>query len=228
MSGRPLNPATSTALGAKVVYDAWLFRLDIEGDPVIVWTGPRDVSFAGTGDPALEGVLFVGMGNIGDIGQIVDGRGGSQAVQLRLPGINLADEALRQVVFNENRWQKRSAWIWIATLDENYNIVGVPFRVKTGRMDQMRVGQGRGQNFVQVTIESHQAYASIATNTKYSEQKDIDPTDTSQDYVQDLANRTAIIGGTVTNNASRTAAATGVNFLLGGGHNFDVASRVLV
>lgn len=202
MSARNLHPETKAALGESVVNEAWIFRLDIVDDPVICWTGPRDMTFVGTGDGALNGLIFEGMGAVEGIGEIRDGRGGSQAVNLKLHGINLNDDALKQVVFNKNRWQGRSAWIWIVTLDDAYNVVGQPFRVKTGRIDKMNVGQGRKGNFVQCTIESYAAYRSEALNTKYSEQRDIDATDTSQAYVHDLANRTAVIGGAVANNPS--------------------------
>lgn len=205
MAGRILHPSTSAALGADVVYEAWIYRLDILNDPIEIWTGPRNVQFTNSGDAALDNVTFEGLGDIGEIGNVVDGRGGSQAVSLTLPGINLDDDALRQVVFNKSTWQRRPAWIWIATLDADYNIIGVPFRIKTGRMDNMTVGQGRSGNFVEVIIESHQSYASEELNTKYSEQKDIDATDISQAYVHDLANRTAVIGGTVANNSTLNA-----------------------
>jgi hypothetical protein len=214
---RDIHSATSTALSQDTVVEAWFIRLDILGDPVQIWTAARDIMFTGptaTGDPKLDGLLFEGMGELGGIGQIVDGRGGSQAVQLTLPGIDLADDALRQVVFNKNRWQRRQAWIWISTLDGDYNIIGRPFRVKTGRIDKMNVGQGRdGQNFVSVTIESHQAYAGEILNTKYSEQRELDSTDTSQDYVHALANMQPVVGGA---NAGNPPIANTVSNLLSG------------
>lgn len=196
MSARDLNPVTKAALASDVVYMAFIIRLDILGDPVLIWTGTRDYKPVGTGDAALDGLTFEGMGAIGKIGNIVDGRGGSQAVKLTLSGIDISSPLLRQVVGDNRTWQFRQAWIWIATLNADYEVIGVPFRVKTGRMDQMPVGKsGRKGDYVSVTIESHQAYASDVLNTKYSEQKDIDPTDTSQNYVHDLANKPAVIGG---------------------------------
>lgn len=218
MTARQLNPATLAAVDANAVYPAWLFRLDIEGDPVIVWTGARDISFGAMSDPALSNLTFERVGNVGDIGNIVDGRGGSQAVQLKLPGVDLDDDALRQVVRDRRRWQFRQAWIWIATLDANYDLVGEPFRVKTGRMDRMKVGKGRRGSYVQLTIESHQAYAAQVGNQKYSELADFDPTDTSQNFVHDLANRVAIIGGAVANNPAVNAA---VSVMTGGRINMS-------
>lgn len=225
MAGRDLHASTAAALVQEVVYSAWLFRLDIEGDPVQIWTGPRDITPTGTADAALNNILFEGMGNIGDIGQIVDGKGGSQALVLKLPGVNLEDDVLKQVVKDKRRWQFRQAWVWIAALDAGYQIVGEPFRVKTGRMDRMNVGKSRGVSYVSLTVESHQAYASEVSNAKYSELKDFDPTDTSQNYVHDLANRQAIIGGTAANNPAISAAQTAVNTVIGG-NTRNIESRI--
>lgn len=218
MTGRDLHPSTEAAVDASVVYPAWLFRLDIEGDPVIVWTGARDITFGTMTDPVLSGLTFERVGNIGDIGNIVDGRGGSQAMNLRLPGVDLDDGDLNDIVTDKSRWQFRQAWVWIATLDASYNIVGEPFRVKTGRMDRMNVGQGRKGSYIGLVIESHQAYASEVGNQKYSELKDFDPSDTSQNFVHDLANRVAIIGGAVANNPAVNAA---VSFITGGRVNLN-------
>jgi hypothetical protein len=62
-------------------------------------------------------------------------------------------------------------------------------------MDQMVVAEDDdGTGTVACTIESQQAYASQATNSRYSEQGEIDPTDTSQKWVWQLANMTPAIG----------------------------------
>lgn len=219
---RELHPATSAAVGEDVVYEGWFIRLDILGDPVIIWTGLQDKAFGpGQADAALNNLTFAGMGQLSGLGSIVDGRGGSQAVQLRLPGVDLNDEALRQVVFNKATWQRRQAWIWYATLDSNYNVVGELVRVKTGRMDKMVVRQDARQSFVQVTIESHQAYAGEVLNTKYSEQKEIDSTDVSQSYVHALANMQPVVGGATAGNAQAVNAVAGFvsggNSAIGGG-----------
>lgn len=216
MPGRDLNASTEAAINASVVYPVWLFRLDILYDPVIVWTGARDITFGAMTDTALSGLTFERVGSVGDIGNVVEGRGGSQALNLRLPGVDLNDDALKQVVKDKRRWQFRQAWVWMATLDANYDLVGIPFRVKTGRMDRMNVGKGRNAGYINLVVESHQAYASEVGNRKYSELKDFDPTDTSQNYVHDLANRQAIIGGTTVNNASQPVAS-------GNGNNRDTA-----
>ena len=191
---RTLHPDTKAAAQAPTLWPAWVIRLDIKDDPVLVWTGLGQYLPSATGDNALDGLIFEGIANVGDIGAIVEAREGSQALTLSLAGVDLQDEALRQVVFDERTWQFRQAWLWVVLCDEDGNPIGKPVRVKRGRMDQMNHEEDDGEGKVSVEIESHQAYVANVLNTRYSEQLEVDPTDTSQDYVHDLANKIAGIG----------------------------------
>jgi uncharacterized membrane protein YgcG len=191
---RNLDPATREAAQSATVWPAWVIRLDIKDDPVLVWTGLGQYVPSGTGDAALDGLTFEGIANVGEIGAVVDAREGSQAVTLALAGVDLTDEALRQVVFDERTWQFRDAWLWVVLCDEDGDPIGKPVRIKKGRMDQMNHEEDDGEGRVSVEIESHQAYVGQALGTRYSEQPEVDPTDTSQRFVHDLANKIAGIG----------------------------------
>lgn len=169
----------------------WIIRLDIETDPVYMWTGRGTYAPAAleTGDPALDGNTFVGLGNIGSISPITDTAKGSDVVRLTLPGVDLQEPLLQEVIFDARKWQYRQAWIWVGFLDVDLDVILSPTRVKTGRMDQMRItGDGR-EGKVIVDIESHQSNVQRALDSRYSQQKSVEPTDTSQDYIQDLSNK---------------------------------------
>ena len=204
MVGRALHTDTYTALGQEVLYPAWAIYLDILGDPVTVWTGIGPFSSSSTGDPIMDGKLFTGIADIGTISAVVDGVNGSDAVTLTLPGVDLTSIMLNQVVNNAERWQMRQAYIWLITMDAAGNTVGQPIRVKSGRMSVMTckdssvsssgAGGGELDGVVDVHIESHQAYASEALNSRWSEQQELDATDLSQIYVYDLANKIASLG----------------------------------
>jgi hypothetical protein len=195
---RQLDPATKTATEAENLNFAWIIRLDIQTDPVLAWTGFGDLTFAAgqTGDGALDGQTFQGITHlVAEIGAVGDGDSGSQALELRLPGVDLQDELLKQVVYDRRKWKFRQAWAWIALFDDAGNVIGKPIRVKTGRMDQMAVSESEdGEGLVICTIESQQAYASEALNTRWSEQTELDPNDNSQQYVWALANMTPALG----------------------------------
>lgn len=191
---RDLHPATATALFAPTLYPAWVIRLDIKDDPVEVWTGLQPYAPSGTGDASLDGITFDPVGAVGQISALVDSAEGSQTLALDLPGIDLQSDALKQFVWDARTWQFRSAWVWLALLNESGAVQGRPIRFKTGRMDNIYVRSSEGEGLLTCEIESHQAYAGEALTSRYSEQKEIDSTDTSQDYVHALANMQPNLG----------------------------------
>lgn len=197
---RPLHSATRAELDSQIITPVWIIRLDIKDDPVYVWTGLGARTFPGSGDAALEGLTFEGIANVGDIGAVTDAKEGSSSLRLALPGVDITDLALRQVVFDERTWQFRGAWIWVALLSASGTVIGQPVRIKKGRMDNMTHEEdaASGEGTLSVEIESHQAYAGEALNTRWSEQPEVDPTDTSQDYVWALANQSPVLGAAQT------------------------------
>jgi hypothetical protein len=193
---RPLHPYTAAAVEKSVIPLATIIRLDIEGDPLFAWSGIGDLVFAAgqTGDPALDGQTFSGTGDILEVGTVSDSIGGSDALEIALPGVNLQDPILRQVIYNRNRWQFRRAWVWMMLLDETTGeIVGNPFRIKTGRMDAMPYSEDE-DGTVKCRIEGQQAYGDTPLDTRYSEQGLLNPNDKSQSWVLSLANMTAALG----------------------------------
>lgn len=194
---RPLDAATATATTQAILPMATIIRLDIVGDPLYCWTGIGDLTFGAgaTGDSALDGNTFLGTGTAIEIGVASDGAGGSDVLELSLAGVSITDPILRQIIYNHNRWQFKPAYVWLVLLDPTTSaVVGKPFRIKTGRIDQMPYDEDKGKGIVKCKIEGQQSYGNQPLATRYSEQKDIDPNDISQDFVYSLANMTASFG----------------------------------
>ena len=194
---RPLDPATSTAVSNTVLPLAAIVYLDILDDPLYVWTGFGDLVFGigETGDPSLDGKIFGGTGDVIQIGQINEGIGGSDVLEISFPAADIGLPMLRQLITNRNRWQFRRAVVWLMLLDpDTFAIAGKPFRVKTGRMDQMPLIENEEGSYVRCRIEGQQSYGNTPLATRYSEQTDINPNDTSQKWVHSLANMSATIG----------------------------------
>lgn len=209
---RPLDSATAAAFQQTDLPLAVLFSLDILGDPTLAWTGLGDLVFTAgqTGDPGLDGNTFTGTGTAVQIGAAVDRVGGSDVLELSLPGVDMTMPELRQLVYNRNRWQFRRAIVWMMTLDPvTFAIVGKPFRIKTGRMDQMPYTEDQNGGTVKCRIEGQQSYGQQPSLTRYTEQADIAPADISQNYVYSLANMTAAIG---TSNAAPAVISNGVSY----------------
>jgi hypothetical protein len=209
---RPLDTATAAAFQQTDLPLAVIFYLDILGDATFAWTGLGDLVFGATetGDPGLDGMTFTGTGTAIQVGQIADKVGGSDVLELTLPGVDLTMPELRQLVYVRNRWQFRRAIVWFAVLDPNtYAIVGKPFRVKTGRIDQMPYSENGSSGMVKCRIEGQQSYGQQPSLTRYTEQNDISPSDVSQNYVYSLANMTAAIGGS---NSAPSSLSGGVTY----------------
>jgi len=205
---RTINSATLAELTSPTIYPVWICRLDVANDPVYVHTGLGNLTFAsGMGyDSALVGYTFIGSGNIFKIDVITDSQDGSQTLNLSLPGVQLGDDYLNQIINNGDLWQGNEAYLWFATFDQFGNLVGAPIRVKSARMDQMtmEIDPGNSQGTLTVSLESQAAYNSEANQNRYNQQTQIDSTDTSMIYIYALANAVANIG--VANSAAQTKA----------------------
>lgn len=194
---RPLEPAVKTALDKPILPLAAIVYLDILDDPLFAWSGFGDLVFAAgqTGDISLDGKTFKGTGTIIEVSAVSEGMGGSDALEISMPGVDPYEPLMRQLVTNRNRWQFRRAVVWLMLLDPDTDaIVGKPFRIKTGRMDKMPYSETDEAGVIKVSIEGQQAYGNAPLGTRYSESRDIDPRDNSQSWVHSLANMTAAIG----------------------------------
>jgi hypothetical protein len=194
---RPLEAATANALNEPVIPLAAIVSLDIQDDPLLAWTGIGDLTFAAaaTGDAALDGKTFKGIGEIIEIKTVSEGVGGSDGLEIAFPGVSLDNTMMKQVIRDRRRWQFKRALVWMMLLDpDDFTIAGKPFRIKTGLIDSMPFDENDNVGVIKAVIEGQQSYGNEPLNTRYSEQIDLNPNDTSQKYVYHLANMSAIIG----------------------------------
>lgn len=194
---RPLDAATATAFQQSDLPLATIVKLDILGDPLLTWTGLGDLVFTAgqTGDAQLDGNIFTGSGNIFNIGVVTDAYGGSDTMTISVTGVDITMPLLRQLIYNRDRWQFRKAWVWMVVFDPvTSTVTGKPFRIKTGRMDQMPYSESGGMGTVSVNIEGQQSYGQQPLLTRYSEAPDLNSADVSQNFVYSLSNMTASMG----------------------------------
>lgn len=199
MSARNLDSATAAALPGDTLYPVWFLRLDIANEPAYFHTGLGNYTFPGGSgyDPAIVGFNFIGVGMLGQMDPITDDVSGSQTLNLSLPGIDLTNDYLKELVTDAQLWQRRQAWLWLSLFtDAPPTLIGKPFRVKTARMDQLTFTIDPDSNTGTVTIglESQASYGGEALFSRYSEQPQIDASDVSQQYVADLSNKVPEIG----------------------------------
>lgn len=103
--------------------------------------------------------------------------------------MDIDDTALKEIIQDARLWQFQRAWIWAGYLDLDLDVVDKPTRVKTGRIDTLRIVQKKGIGSVIANIESHQANISQTQAKRLTDQKNLDPTDIGLDYIFDLVNK---------------------------------------
>lgn len=189
---REIHVDALAAQDERVVREAFICRLEVEGDPLYVWTGLGPYTPSGTGDAKLEegSPTYTGVAVLGSISQIVDTNQGSRSVKLTLSGVSLSEPAAKQIINEARNWQFRKGYIWGVNLNANDQVVGEPWRLRSGRMTEMEYLRGAddGEASITVDIAGYGAYAQEPLHSRYSEQSDLDPTDTSQDWVHELSN----------------------------------------
>lgn len=194
---RPLDPATAIGVTQPIIPLAAIIKLYVVGDPLLAWTGYGDLKFnAGqTGDTELDGSTFKGIGDIIELSTISEGVGGTDSLDVSLPGVDLNNNEMKQVIRDRNLWQFQRALAWLMLIDPvSGAITGKPFRIRTGRIDSMPYSENANGGIIKCKIESQQAYGNEALNSRYSEQIDINSNDTSQKWIWSLANMSAVIG----------------------------------
>lgn len=231
---RPLDPATATATTQSIIPLAAIVKLYVVGDPLLAWTGYGDLVFAAnqTGDTELDGNTFKGLEDIVELAGISEGIGGTDGLEITLPGVDLNDDEMKQVIRDRDRWQFQRGIVWLMLLDpDTYAIAGKPFRIRTGRIDNMPYSEANGKGVIKCTIEGQQAYGNEALNSRYSEQVDINPNDTSQTWVWNLANMSAIIGQatapSLNHQISYTNAGSGYNYKISSAPGAGINSRFI-
>lgn len=209
---RPLEAATKAAFSKPILPLAVILRLEIQDDPLYAWTGIGDLVFTAgqTGDPSLDGMTFKGTGDIVEISTVSEGVGGSDALEVAMPGVDIANPMMRQLIRDRRRWQFKRAVVWLMALDPDTDaIAGKPFRIKTGRIDAMPYSENGDGGVIKCVIEGQQAYGNQAINTRYSEQINLNPNDNSQTWVHALANQSAELGKSTASNPAVNAAIVG-------------------
>ena len=197
-----------------VVRPAWFVFLDIKDDPLRMWTGPMGINLSSTGDSTLDGDWLPSSG-LADIGEIVEDEDGSGPTRLEMSAVDPALPLFKQVIADGRLWRRRRAVIWMSYMNTAGALAFTPRRKKIGRLDDLRMSQGADSALFTLNIEGFAARSGDALGTRYSEQRDIDPTDKSQDWVHDLANKKADVGST--GSGAAPVGGRGGDGVLGGG-----------
>ena len=184
-----LDATAIAALSAPIIKPVFFAWLDFVGDPVRANTSGADRVPTGTGDPDLDGDLFVGIsGTVVSVSPVKFSEGGSESVTAELSGIPGVDAATLALLANPANLQGRDARLWRIIRNAANVQQGGFHAYYTGKMTSVSLAGGASEQRIRVTIESYLAALSQASNRTYLDQARYDPGDESARAAIAIAN----------------------------------------
>ena len=188
-----MTPDILGAIGAPTITTALLARLEFKSETVFVWTGVDNIIPTGSGDTALDGNTFDALAaGVVEFGQNSFSKNGSDELEVTLAVPSTPHTAIAAATVYPSEYQARPVVLWRGIKLPQANPLAPPVwmfrRIRSGKIDHVEItNDGQSHNF-KLTIESHQANITNASNQSYLNQKRFDRTDTSQDYAVSIAN----------------------------------------
>lgn len=178
---------------------AFFIWIDFLDDPLRASTLDTTVTFAGTGDPDLDGQTFIPFNSkVVDVGDVSNSENGSDTLTVKLSGIPSIDADVMAEIADETKWLGRIVRLWIQVYDGTGSVKhGAISAYYTGYASNISVEPGPVTQTISLEIENYLAASNQASNRSYLNQKDYDPADNSAQATLASANmgRGAPAGG---------------------------------
>jgi len=181
------------AVSGTSITTALCARLDFRSETVCVWTGAHTIQPTGSGDSLLDGLTFEPLANgvVVNIGDNKFSYVGPDELNITLAVPAAPSIAMAAAEVYPNEYQTRPATIWRAILirpaDPLAEAIWMFRRVRTGAMDKLEISNDGTNHTFSLTIESHAASISQASNSTYLDQPKFDPDDISQRWAPYIA-----------------------------------------
>lgn len=183
------DPTAAAALEGDVIKPVFFAWLDIDTDPVRANSSGHDITPTGTGDPDLDGDLFIGIGHMFvDVGSVKVSDQGTESVTATLSGLPVIDEDTLNLLGDPANWQGNVARLWRVIRDASNVQQGGFQPYYTGHMTALEIGGDDQGQTISVTIETYLAAFSAAPNRTYLDQKRYDSGDQSAKAAIAIAN----------------------------------------
>lgn len=188
-----------SALEARVLRPVFIGALDIESDPLYVWTGPGLFAPVATGDALLDGFQFWPVDGIINISDAIENTTSGSAMTITAAAADIDAPLLRQIIRDQRQWHMRRATIWIGMLaDDDMTVIANPVRLKTGVIKDLQMSAAAGaanSGVVNLVIDVDRGGA-VGRGMTFADHPALwDGEDTLGNYVQKLANRPAGLQG---------------------------------
>lgn len=193
-----ITPEMQAHFDGRVYSPVFIVRLDIETDPIRAWNGPGPFAPTGTGDPALDGLVFDPVSPLVNISDAKDDQGSGGPLIIAAAAHDLDEELLRQIVRDKRTWQLKRGIVWLGALDETEGVVlPDPIRYKTGVITAMDMTRDDDTALFSVEIDEDLGNRS-GRPLRVAEHSRFFSDDTFGNFVQKLANRPAGFEGSAT------------------------------
>jgi hypothetical protein len=188
---RDLTVAMQGALQDPVIRPVLIAYLDIDSDPISMWTGAGTFMPTGSGDSVLNGKTFYAAQSFVDVSDIVEDQGIGGPVTIILKAESLDQDALRQIARDRAAWRGRPAYLWMGLLDTDLkSVYADPVRIKTGVMTSVVVNRSYSDVSIQLTIDVDIGNARSAPFRLLDHQR-IHSGDTFSSFIIELSNKPA-------------------------------------
>lgn len=184
-----ITQAMKDASEKRIFQPVVIAYLDVQGDPISMWTGNGDFMPSGTSDPVLNGKVFLRSESFADISEIETNQSIGGPVTISLKANDLDESALRQVVRDKRLWLGRKAYVWLGLYDDDAKqVLSDPIRIKSGIIAGADISRNEGNTSLNFTIDSDLQNARGAEFLLISH-PNAAPGDTFTSFMLDLANK---------------------------------------
>ena len=182
---RALDPALAAAFASGEIAPFFMAQLTFKSQTQFVWTG--------VGNLIWGGQTFVGLGSLAKIGTIQEG------TDVHAYGTTVTLSGIDPVLLGECMTDMQPgapATLWVGTLSNSGTIIGSPYRVFSGAMDQPTVSVGVDTISITLALETKMLDLSRASNRRYTsaDQRHYFPTDSGFQFVEPLNDQADVWG----------------------------------
>lgn len=154
---RNLDPSLATALSNSVIIPAILVMLSFRSGTKYIWSGSGNLSY--------NGQTYLGVGSLGSVELISEGIDvRADGTSIKLSGIDpsIQAECLLDIQLGS------PAKIWFALLANGLSIIGAPYLLFNGTVDQPIITVAPAEVSIQLRLENNLINLQRASNRRYT------------------------------------------------------------
>jgi hypothetical protein len=172
---RDISAPMLASLESNVIRPAFMAAITFRSAAEYIWTGVGDLIF--------EGATFRGVGSFGRLGTI------SEGVEVRADGTSVTLSGIDPALLSECLTDIQigaPARIWLALFDEHATLLGTPYQLFFGTVDQPVLNVGTEEMAITLKLENKLANLQRASMRRYTaaDQNLYYPGDTGMNWVE--------------------------------------------